>query len=158
MTGQYSIPPASFLLECEEVKSHWLGKARQVTLEVSWAEEIIDKAERLRTTMPSRSLVEYAAIAIALVLVHRVAPLGTLNVIQQGGRADYRSTLVKRVLEISGTEILAELDRRHREKVAQALANPLGWDAYVAVCAFCDEGHRVRFSGHRWKDPSHAEA
>jgi hypothetical protein len=43
---------------------------------------------------------------------------------EHGGRADYRSSLVKRVLEISGTENLAELGRRHREKVAQALSNP----------------------------------
>jgi hypothetical protein len=153
VTGRYSVSPASFLVECQDVESRWLGKAHQFTLEVSWTEETIDKAERLRATLPIRSLVEYAAVAVALVLVHRVVSLGTLNVIQHGGRADYRSTLVQRVLEISGTESLAELGRRHREKVTQALANPFRWDAYVAVCAFCDEGHRVRFSGHRWEEP-----
>ena len=57
---------------------------QQLTLDVSWTEETIDKAERLRTTMPARTLVEYAAVAVALMLVHRVVPLGTLNVIQHG--------------------------------------------------------------------------
>jgi hypothetical protein len=80
VTGQYSIPPASFLVECDGVKSRWLGQARKITLKVSWTEQTIDKAERLRTTMPARSLVELAAVAIALVLIHRVVPLGTLNV------------------------------------------------------------------------------
>jgi hypothetical protein len=108
--------------------------------------------------MPARSLVELAAVAVALILAHRIVPLGILNVMEQGGRADYRSTLVQRVLEISGTESLAELGRRHRQKVAQALANPYRWDAYVAVCAFCGEGHRVRFSGHRWEDSPHGKA
>jgi hypothetical protein len=158
VTGQYSIPPARFLVECEDVESRWLGKAEQFRLEVSWTEATIDKAERMRSTMPARSLVEFASVAVALLLVHRVVPLGTLNVIEQGGRADYRSTQVKRVLEISGTEHLAELGRRHRDKVTQALANPFRWDVYVAVTAFCDEGHRVRFSGHHWEDIPHAEA
>jgi hypothetical protein len=27
VTGQYSVPPANFLVECEGVKSRWLGKA-----------------------------------------------------------------------------------------------------------------------------------
>jgi hypothetical protein len=108
--------------------------------------------------MPARSLVELAAIAVALVLVHRVVPFGMLNVMEHGGRADYRSSLVERVLEVSGTENLAELGRRHREKMAQALANPFRWDAYVVVCAFGAEGHRVRFSGHRWEEFPHAEA
>jgi hypothetical protein len=34
------------------------------------------------------------------------------------------------VLEVSGTENLAELGRRHREKVVQALDNTYGWGAW----------------------------
>jgi hypothetical protein len=151
VTGQYSVSPASFLVECEDIQSRWLGDAQQLTLEVCWTEETIDKAERLRTTRPARSLVELAAVAVALILVHRVVPLGILNVMEQGGRADYRSTHVQRVLEISGTENLAELGRRHRQKVAQALANPYRWDAYVAVCTFSAEGHR-------WEENPHGKA
>ncbi|MCI0681434.1 MAG: hypothetical protein L0Y71_04955 [Gemmataceae bacterium] len=158
VTGQYSVPPASFLVECTGVRTRWLGKARRFKLEVSWTEETIDKAERLRTTMPARSLVEFAAIAVALLLVNRVVQLGTLNVIEHGGRADYRSSVLQRVLEISGTESLADLGRRHRQKIAQALSNPFGWDAYVIVCAFCGEGHHVHFSGHRWEESPYAQA
>ncbi len=62
---------------------------------------------------------------------------------------DYRSLTEQSVLEISGTETLEELERRHRSKVAQAMANPFGWDAYVVVCAFCRQGHRIRFSHQR---------
>ena len=59
------------------------------------------------------------------------------------------------VLEISGTERDSELERRHREKVNQALANPLRWDAFVVVCAFSHNEHRIRFSFHRNEDSSH---
>jgi hypothetical protein len=158
VTGQYSVPPARFLVECEGVESRWLRGKRRCILETSWTEETVDKAERLRATMPARSLVELAAVAVALALVHRVIPLGPLNVMELGGRADYRSARVARVLEVSGTESIAELGRRHREKVAQALANPVRWGAYVIVSAFCTGGHRVRCSGHRWEESPYAEA
>lgn len=72
--------------------------------------------------------------------------LGPLDVTQYGERADYRAPRTKRVLEISGTETLSELGRRHREKIVQALENPFGWDAYVVVTGFSARGHRVRFS------------
>ena len=102
--------------------------------------------------MQAKPLVEMAAATLALVLANRVVPLGQLDVTDYGGRADYRSLSVSKVLEISGTETLKELGRRHREKVAQALANPLSWDAYVVVCAFSDKGHRIRFSHHPSKE------
>jgi hypothetical protein len=156
VTGQYSVPPARFVVQCADVKSRWLDKATECYLEVSWTEDTVDKAERMRATTPSRSLVELAAVAVALLLVHRVAPLGTLNVTQMGDRADYRSTVSRRVLEVSGTENVADLRRRHREKVAQALSNRLCWDAYVAVTAFCADGHRVLLSGHRWEESPYA--
>ncbi len=72
VTGQYSVPPASFLVECEGLKSRWLRGERQCRLQASWTEATVDKAERLRATMPARSLVELAAVTVALALVHRV--------------------------------------------------------------------------------------
>jgi hypothetical protein len=63
----------------------------------------------------------------------------------------------KAVLEISGTENPAELGRRHREKVAQALANPFGWEAYVVVCAISAQGYRIRFSRHPFEELGHGE-
>jgi hypothetical protein len=104
--------------------------------------------ERLRATMQSGPLVELASVALALVLAKRVVPLGRLDVTDHGTRADYRGRKRKLVLEISGTEVPGELERRHREKVAQARDNPFGWDAYVVVCAFSVAGHSIRVSKH----------
>jgi hypothetical protein len=61
------------------------------------------------------------------------------------------------VLEISGTEVPSQLERRHREKVAQARDNPFGWDAYVVVCAFSGGGHRIRFTRHVFKEAKRGE-
>jgi hypothetical protein len=90
-----------------------------------------------------------ASTALALALCHRILDLGQLDVTHYGERTDFRSTRQSCMLEISGTESVDEFARRHREKVSQATANPLGWDSYVAVCAFSDRGHRIRLSFHR---------
>jgi hypothetical protein len=71
-----------------------------------------------------------------------------LDVTNYGDRADYRSLDVPSVLEISGTETLSELSRREREKVEQALKNPFGLDAYIVICGFSKDSHRIRFSRH----------
>jgi hypothetical protein len=150
MMNPYSTSPAAFEVECQNIASEWLGEAMQFRLEVSWSEETARKAERLRSTMQVKPLVEMAATALALILSHRVVNLGQLDVTNYGQRADYRSLDAPYVLEISGTESPSELARRHREKVAQALANPLGLDAYIVVCAFSAEGCHIRFSYHRF--------
>lgn len=85
------------MVECNGVQSRWLGQARRFTVQASWTEETIEKAQRLRVTVPMRSLVELTAVAVALLLVHRVVPLGTLYLMEHGGRADYRSSVVERV-------------------------------------------------------------
>lgn len=154
---EYSDSPAMFEVECENISSRWLKKAQRFALEVSWTEEMAERADRLRATMQSRPLVEIAAIALAMILVHRVIPLGPLDVTAYGERADYRSLMVPQVLEISGTETLSELGRRHREKVDQALANPFGWDACVVVSAFSAKGHQILLSGHHAEEATHAE-
>jgi hypothetical protein len=99
--------------------------------------------------MQRNVLVEMAAVAVALLLTPTVVDLGQLEVMRHGDRADYQSLTVPVVLEVSGTEILTQLLPRHREKVAQALANPDGLDAYVVVCAFAPAHSQVRFSYHR---------
>src|SRR5262249_61080486 len=87
----------------------------------------------------------------------RVLGLRQLIVTSRGEGADYRVPAASRVLEVSGTETLSELGRRHREKVAQALRNPFGWGAYVIVCGFATPEHRIRFSAHAWEESAHAE-
>lgn len=148
VASRYSRSPARFNVECGNVSSRWLGRATEFGLEVSWHDDTAQKGKRLRATMQSGPLVELAAIALALILAKRVAPLGRLDVTDYGARADYRARKRKTVLEISGTESFGELERRHREKIAQAKDNPFGWDAYVVVCAFRAAGHCIRLSRH----------
>jgi hypothetical protein len=148
IASQYSRSPARFDVHCSNVTSRWLGRAAHFGLAVSWHNDTAEKAERMRATLQVRPLVELAAVALALVLVKRVTPLGRLDVTDYGARADYRARKRRIVVEISGTEIADELVRRHRVKVAQARDNPFGWDAYVVVCAFSHAGHHIRFSKH----------
>jgi hypothetical protein len=148
VASQYSRPPARFEVECVNIASHWLGHAVECRLEVTWHQDTAEKAERMRATMQAGPLVELASVALALILVKRVLPLGRLDVTAYGARADYRARKRKLVLEVSGTQVADELGRRHREKVAQARDNPFGWEACVVVCGFSLNGHRVRFSRH----------
>lgn len=148
VAGQYSIAPAQFRVACTNIASRRVGGDGQLHLAVTWHKDTAEQASRLRATMHSGPLVEMASIALALILVHRVVPLGRLDVTDYGARADYRSRERKTMVEVSGTEVAAELGRRHREKIAQALENPFGWDAYVVVCAFTDTGHRIHFGKH----------
>jgi hypothetical protein len=157
VTGQYSPSPALFEVECDNIASRWLGKSAGCRLQVSWQDDTAEKAARLRATMQAGPLVELAAVALALILGNRVVPLGRLFVTDHGDRADYHSRKRKVVLEVSGTEVPAELGRRHREKVAQALDNPFGWEAYVVVCAFSPGGHRIRFTRHPLEEAQHGE-
>jgi hypothetical protein len=152
VAGQYSNSPASFVVECAGISLRRLSKATELQLEVSWHKDTAEKAERMRATVQSGTLVELASIALALILVKRVVALGQLDVTDYGARADYRARRHRMVLEVSGTQTAAELGRRHREKVAQAKGNPFGWDAYVVVCAFASAGHCIRFSRHSVKE------
>jgi hypothetical protein len=98
--------------------------------------------------MQTKPLVELAAVALTCILTPNVIDLGQLDVTRYGERADYRSVSLPCVVEMSATEIPTELSRRHREKLAQALRNPFGWDAYVVVCLFAASKSRIRFSYH----------
>ncbi len=155
--SQYSDSPASFAVDCEGIDCRWLAGAKRFRLHVSWTEATAEKAERLRATMPRKELVELGSVALAFALARRVLGLRQLIVTSRGESADYRAPAACRVLEISGTETLSELGRRHREKVAQALRNPFGWDAYVIVSGFATPEHRIRFSAHAWEKAAHAE-
>ena len=154
---RYSRSPAVIEVNGEGIASRWLADAEQFHLRVSWTEATAEKAERLRATMPSTEVVELASVALAFVLARRVLGLRELVVTNRGEAADYRAPTASRVLEISGTETLAELGRRHREKVAQALRNPFGWDVYVIICGFAAPVHRIRFSAHSWEELAHAK-
>jgi hypothetical protein len=146
--SRYSGPPASFDVACEGITSRWLGHDSAFRLDVSWRQETATKADRLLATMQQKPVVELASVALAFVLARRLVTLGQLDLNDYGERADYRSPSAECVLEVSGTEDLSELGRRHREKVAQALDNTYGWGACVVVCGFSARGHRIRVSRH----------
>jgi hypothetical protein len=146
--SRYSGPPATFDVACEGITTRWLRQDSTFRLEVSWAAETAAKAGRLLATMQQKPLVELASVALAFVLARRLVALGQLDLNDYGERADYRSPSAQCVLEVSGTEDVSELGRRHREKVAQALDNTYGWGACVVVCAFSGKGHRIRVSRH----------
>lgn len=150
MLSEYSESPASFQLRCENVPD-----VEEFSLELSWAPSVEVKAERLRATMQRSPLVELAATAVALVAARQVLSLGRLEVTAYGDRADFRSPRRRAFVEISGTEVAAEFPRRHKEKVAQAMRNPLGWDAYIVVCLFSARGHRIRISRHESSEGFH---
>jgi hypothetical protein len=154
---RYTDSPAAFVVECDGIVSRWLERAKRFRLEVSWTQETAAKAERLRATMPWRAVVELASVALAFTLARRVLGLQQLVVTNRGEGADYRAPRAARVLEVSGTENVSELGRRQREKAAQALRNPFGWDAYVIVCGFSSPQHRIRFSAHAREESTHAE-
>jgi hypothetical protein len=123
--SQYTPSPAIFDVDCENIASQWLGIAISFTLSFSWSTNTAAKAGRLRATMQSKQLVELAAVAIGLVLSHRVLGLGQLDIIEHGDRADYRSVSLCRVLEISGTETVAGMGRRHHQKGEASPGKPV---------------------------------
>jgi len=146
--SRYSDSPATFEVACEGIISRRLGRDSPFTLEVSWNEVTAAKAVRLLATVQQKPLVEMASIALAFILARRLLALGQLDLNDYGQRADYRSPGAQWVLEVSGTEDISEVGRRHREKVSQALDNTYGWGACVIVCGFSAKGHRIRVSRH----------
>jgi hypothetical protein len=148
--SEYSDSPASFAAQSENIAA----VETEFRLDLNWQQPAQSKAERLRATMQRKPLVKLAATAVALMAAHRLLILGELDVTAYGDHADFRAVRRRCVLEISGTEVAAEFDRRHREKVAQAVTNPFGWDACVVVCLFSAKGHRLRISRHEYREES----
>lgn len=148
----YTASPAVFEVTCENIVSSWLGEETQFLLEVSWLEETERNAERLISTIQTKPRVEMAALALAFILIPNIVNLGQLDVTDYGDRADYRSLDMQSVVEISGTETVSKLGRRHREKVKQALDNPFRLDSYVIVYVFSKLGGIIRFSYHQQEE------
>ena len=151
--SESSSSPATFDVHAKNIAQRAAAE-EEFRLDVSWHQPTEAKAERLRATMQRKPLVELAATAVALMVARRVLDLGEVDVTAYGDRADFRAVRRRCVLEISGTEVAAEFDRRHREKVAQAVTNPFGWEAFVIVCLFSANGHRLRISRHEHREES----
>jgi len=149
--SQYGPPPAVIRVSCENIESPRWPELTELVVDLSWRPETLSQATRLLATIQRKPLVEMASCALTMLLVYHVLDGAALDVTQYGDRADYRFLDRASVLEISGTENVAHLDRRHREKVVQASANPMQRDAFVSVCVFSESGHQIRFSFHRWE-------
>jgi hypothetical protein len=148
LMSRLSQSPCEFLVECEGFSPPGLEGETSFVLRVSWGEQTVLAAERVRRTEQPKPIVERAAIALAALLFARLIPGGRLRVTNERDRADYWLPRSRRALEISGTEQSRELLRRHREKSAQMLDNPRHWNGYVFVCCFSAEQRVIRWSYH----------
>jgi hypothetical protein len=140
--------PCEFLVECEGFRPVEIGDESTFLVRVFWDEQTALKAQRVWRTEQPRPVVERAALALAALAFGHLVPRGRLRVTDEGDRADYWLPRLRRALEISGTEQQRDLSRRHREKIAQMLANPRHWNGYVFVCCFDPAHRRIRWSYH----------
>lgn len=92
---------------------------------------------------------EWAALAMACVVLAKYTPLRLRAVALQGDRFDYWVTDGRDDygLEISGT-VEEDIEGRHRDKVRQLLANPYRIDGYALSAHFAVP--EVLFSFHRF--------
>lgn len=144
--------PCEFIVECEGFTPPVLGGETKFLLQVSWTEHTAHKASRVWQTEQSKSIIERAAVAITALLFAQLVPDGQMRVTKQGDRADYWLPRLQCALEISGTEHHRELQRRHREKIAQVLSNPLRWNGYVVICCFSESQKVIRWSYHNQEE------
>ncbi|HTU91588.1 MAG TPA: hypothetical protein VMF69_16010 [Gemmataceae bacterium] len=94
---------------------------------------------------------EWAALAMACVVLAKYTPLRLRAVALQGDRFDYWVTDGRGDygLEISGT-LEEDIEGRHRDKVRQLLANPYRNDGYAVTVRFAVP--EVLFSFHRFEE------
>ncbi len=146
LMSQQAVSPCEFIVECKGFQPPRLGRVPRFRLRVSWAEQTALKVQRVWQTEQPKSIVERAAVALAALLFAKLVPHGQMRVTRVGDRADYWLPHLHCALEVSGTERPGELARRHREKVAQMLHNPLRWNGYVVVCCFAARRRLIHWS------------
>jgi hypothetical protein len=157
LLGRLSEPPCDFLVECEGFCPPDLGVPR-FGFGISWSEPTAAKAKLVWSSEQPNPIVERAAVALAALAFAHLIPDGGMRVTRHGERADYWLPQLRCALEISGTQRRRELGRRHRQKVAQVRANPLGWDGYVFVCCFSPTRRGIRWSYHQQSEGDHESA
>lgn len=141
--------PCEFNVECEGFTPPALGGENKFLLRVSWKDHTALKASRVWQTEQSKSIIERAAVALTALLFARLISDSQMRVTKRGDHADYWLPQLQCALEISGTEHYRELQRRHREKIAQVLSNPLQWNGFVMICCFAESERVIRWSYHK---------
>jgi hypothetical protein len=149
LMSELSVSPCEFTVECAGFHLPRLRGEPKFLVRVSWTPQTALKAQRVRETGQSKSIVERAAVALAALLFAKLIPKGQMRVTRTGERADYWLHSLKCALEVSGMTQRRELVRRQREKAAQVLRNPLHWDGYVVVCCFARRARLIRWSYYR---------
>ena len=157
MMSRLSASPCEFLVECEGFQPPRLEGESRFLLRVSWSRRTAQAAKRVWRAEQPKPVVERAAVALAALVYGRLIPGGRLRVTDEGESADFWLPRLQSALEISGTQRREALPDRHREKVAQVLANPRKWNGFVFICCF-DTTHRlIRWSYHVWEE-RHAQS
>lgn len=152
LLSKHGAPPCEFLVNVEGIVLPELSGQTDFRLSVSWNDITAHKAARVRQTEQSKPIVERAAVALAALLFARLMRDGEMRVTREGDRADYWLPQLQCALEISGTVSPNEVARRHREKIAQVMSNPLRWNGYVVVCGFAPQQKIIRWSYHRQEE------
>jgi hypothetical protein len=147
-----SASPCDFLVECEGFSPPDLEGDTSFLLRVAWEAQTELTAGRARATEQPKAILERAAVGLAALLFAHLIPGGEMRVTDQGQRADFWLPRLRRALEISGTRQRTELPGRHRQKIAQMLANPRHWNGYVFVCCFSAPQGLIRWSYNTRED------
>jgi hypothetical protein len=148
LMSRQSASPFEFTVECEGFSPGDLEGDTRFLLRVAWQEQTAGTAARAWLTEQPKPIVERAAVGLAALAYAHLIPGGQMRVTEQGQRADYWLPRLRCALEISGTERSREMPRRHREKMAQVLANAWHWDGYVFVACFGAARGLIRWSYH----------
>ncbi len=149
LMSRQSASPCKFAFQCEAIEAPTLMGQTDLLLQVAWSELTAFKAQRVWQTEQPKSIIERAAVALAALIFARLVPNGRMRVTREGERADYWLPDLQCALEISGTTQPQLLARRHREKVAQVLSNPLQWNGYVVTCCLAKRQGLIRWSYHQ---------
>jgi len=142
----YQKNPFPIDVQCEQIISALVDRRGEVAIEINWQAETFPNSQRLFQTVQREVIVEYAAVAVAFLLVTGITNRTVTEVTLRGDKTDYFLNDREFMLEVSGTENARQVASRHKQKTAQLLANPYGKSGYVVVCCFSNQ--TARFSFH----------
>lgn len=152
LMDSYRLKPFPCAIVYEQIVSALLESTNGETrAEFDWLADTFPNCQRLFQTLQRENIVEYAAVAVAFLIMSNLAQKNISEVTLRGNRADYFLEGRKYLLEVSGTESADLLVARHNDKVRQLRANPLKKDGYVFVCCFSNQ--RAKLTFHQYPEP-----
>lgn len=133
---QHGNNPSAYQITCSQIS---FSQGNSLSVEFGWLAETFPNSARLFNTFQRPVIVEYAAVAIAFLLVVNIANCTVTEVALRGDKADYFLNDRQLMLEVSGTERADQLAHTHNQKIQQLLANPYNVGGYVMVCCFSNQ-------------------